>query len=577
MDKLQDRFESTKEIIWRKRVKNDKKIPSSFIEWGKQRDIHPKILKILFQRGFDSQEIIEKFVYGTLKDTRSPLEFGEQMIVGVKRVEKAFKNKEKILILGDYDVDGTTGSAIMKETFLRLQSHYQFEFDIMIPNRFTEGYGLNDKNVDRLLAMNPDLVITVDCGISSAKQISLLKEYGIEVIVTDHHEPKEDLPTDALAIIHPKFCNYPFESLSGAGVAYQFCKGIWEVNGKHSPSWIAEDMLDLVALGAVCDIMEIQDDNRIYVKEGLKKLEEKKRLAFAIMGNKSRLNWKRVTPYTLGYQIGPRINAIGRMKTADPVVDMLTSQEPRKIQDVLDVMEDCNDERKEVQEYMVEKGLEQIAKSPYNHVSVVIGDETFHEGVVGIAASKMIDTYYRPTFVFAKTEEGLLKGSARSIEDVNLFEVIQEHQEHVMHWGGHHAAAGLTIHPNEVDVFFSKLENTLSQYPSDTWIRKKGWDEELEPTDLNNNLIKCLFDLEPYGQGFPKIVWKTKATLMNKAWIQGNPDKIKGNLSMSGAIVPYIMWDNGSSIEENRTYTLYGSLEWNDFAKQVQFQIVGFE
>lgn len=577
MNTIQNKTESTNAIIWRKRGKYPIDLDPSYIEWGKKRNVHPKVLNILAQRGLDTKEVVEKFVYGTIKDTRSSLEFGEQMVIAVRRIEQAFKNREKIVVVGDYDVDGTTGSAIMKETFLKLQSYYQFEFEIMIPNRFTEGYGLNDSNIDRLIGMQPDLVITVDCGISSTEQITLLKEYEIDVIVTDHHEPKEEMPADAVAIIHPKYCDYPFISLSGAGVAYQFCKAIWEVNGKQSPSWLAEDMLDLVALGAVCDIMEIQDDNRVYVKEGLRKLEEKKRMAFSIMGNSSRLNWKRVTPYTLGFQIGPRINAIGRMKTADPVVDMLTSQEAREIQDVLDVMEDCNDERKEVQKYMVEKGLQQIEKSPFEYVSVVIGDETFHEGVVGIAASKMIDTFYRPTFVFAKTEEGLLKGSARGIEDVNLFEVIQLHEEHLMSWGGHHAAAGLTIHPDEAETFFKKLEDTLSKYPQDTWIRKKGWDEVLESSDLNKNLIQSLFDLEPYGQGFPKIVWKAKATLLNKSMIKGDHDKIKGNISLGGALIPYVMWDNGSCLDENTAYTLYGSLEWNDFSKQVQFQIVGFE
>jgi single-stranded-DNA-specific exonuclease len=577
MNPVTKKPENTNEIIWKKRGKSSLILDPSFVKWGKQRNIHPKILAVLAQRGLDSIEVADKFVFGTLKDTRSPLEFGENMNIAIQRLEKAFRNREKIIIVGDYDVDGTTGTAIMIGTLSKLQSHYQFELDYMIPNRFSEGYGLNDNNVDRLISMKPNLVITVDCGISSASQISLLKEHGIDVIVTDHHEPKADIPTDAVAIIHPKFCNYPFLSLSGAGVAYQFCKGIWEVNGKQAPTWVSEDMLDLVALGAVCDIMNIQDDNRIYVKEGIKKLEEKKRLAFSIMGNPSRLNWKRVTPYTLGFQIGPRINAVGRMKTADCVVDMLTSQNPRQIQNVLDLMEDCNDDRKEVQEYIVKEGLKQIENSPFQYVSVVIGDESFHEGVVGIAASKMIETYYRPTFVFAKTEEGLLKGSARSIDDVDLFKVIQQHEEHLIVWGGHHAAAGLTIHPDEVQTFFQKIEETLSSYPPETWIRKKFWDEELYATDLTEDLFHSIFALEPYGQGFPKIIWKAKASIMNKNMIKNEPDKIKGMLSLDGMLVPYIMWENGSSLEVNSDYTLYGYLEWNEFSKQMQFQIIGFE
>jgi len=542
--------------------------------WGSERNIHPKILNILVKRGIHSTHEAEKFLFGELKDTLSPLEFGKQIFIAVDRVEKAFKSKEKIIIFGDYDADGISACSIIMNVFQELQPYYQFDLDFIIPDRFTEGYGLNDQNIDRLIQMNPDLVITVDCGISSSSQIKRLKELGIDVIITDHHEPKEKLPTDAIAIVHPKFCNYPFPYLCGAGVAYQFCKGLWEVKGKKAPAWVSEDLLDLVALGTICDVMELKGDNRIYVKYGLKKIEEKHRLAFDIMSKQKWAKWKNVTSYTVGYQIGPRINAVGRIKNADCLVHMFTSQDPNQIQKILDVMENCNNERKKLQEYIVKEGIKQIENSKYEYTSVIIGDENFHEGVVGTAASQIMEHYYRPTFVLAKTKDGLLKGSARSIEDVNLFEIIQMYEQHLLSWGGHHAAAGLSLHPDEAEKFFSKVDETLSQYSKDKWVKRKIWDEILSASDLTNHFIQSLFSLEPFGQGFSKITWLVNGTIADKKNIGNDLDKIKGNLQLDGICIPYIMWKNGSKVNIHQSYTFYGHLEWNDYSNQIQFTII---
>ncbi|OAO78628.1 Single-stranded-DNA-specific exonuclease RecJ [Anoxybacillus flavithermus] len=566
------------QVIWKERDCIGSQMSDALKEWGKRRNIHPKVLEVLIKRGFTTVEECEKFVFGTLSDTTPATAFGEEMEKAIARIKVAMQKREKIVIFADYDVDGTTACSIMMGTLKRLQNHYKFELDLIIPDRFKEGYGLNDKNIVRLVAMNPNLVITVDCGISSASQIASLKEKGIDVIVTDHHEPKAELPTDALAIVHPKFCNYPFVSLSGAGVAYQLCKGLWEVHGKKAPEWVERDMLDLVALGAICDIMDIKEaDNRIYVKEGLKLIEQGRRFGLATMG--SRLNWKKVTPYTLGFQIGPRINAAGRIEEADCVVEMLLSNDADIVNSILNVLEERNQERKKIQEYIVKKGLEQIAKSNYKYLSVVIGDEGFHEGVVGIAASKMIDVFYRPTFVLARNEEGMLKGSARSIEGVNLFEVMQMHEKGLLHsWGGHYAAAGLTIHPDNVKTFFDKIEDTLSKYPKETWIRKKYWDGHIRASDINETLFTSVDALEPFGQGFPKITWKLQGMLVHRKIMKNDPDKLRGTILIDGELeFPFIMWEKGLEIEVNTPYTLYGHFQFNDFFKHMEFNIIDFQ
>lgn len=572
----------TQDVIWKERNSLD---TYTLLDWGNSRGIHEKVVKVLERRGLSTVEEVEKFLFGTLSDATSPLMFGDEIFKAVKRIEEAFKKGQKVVIFGDYDVDGTTGTTIMMDTFKMLQKHYDFQVDFIISNRFTEGYGWNDKNFDRLMAMKPDLVITVDCGISSAKQISHAKALGVETIVTDHHEPKSEIPTDAVAIVHPKYCEeYPTEEISGAAVAYQLCRAIWEVNGKEAPLRVKEDMLDLVGLGAVCDIMDLKAaDNRIYIKRALHKIGEGVRLAFRLMGSESYANWKKVTPYTFGFQIGPRINAAGRMDDADSVVEMLLSKDVNVIELILQELEDRNNERKRQQEYIIEEGRKQLIEPKYEYINVIIGDD-FHEGVVGVGASKIAEIRYRPTFVLAKNEEGLLKGSARSIEGVNLFEIMQLHEKDRLHaWGGHHAAAGLTIHPDKAMEFFDLIEETLSTYPSDTWIKKNKWDEVIEAEDINNGLFESLKLLEPTGQGFPQVVWKVRGIFKDVQPVSKNPKKqdpnrVKGSFLVDGQLsFPFITWDKGQQIKPGKSCEIFGTFGYNDFSNRYELTVIDLQ
>lgn len=570
------------EEIWKERKSQD---AYRLLEWGAKRGVHEKVVKVLEKRGLTTEEEVEKFLFGSLADATSPMMFGDAMVIAVNRIKKAFINGENIVVFGDYDADGVTGTTIMIETFKMLQKHYKFNVDYIISDRFTEGYGWNDKNFDRLIAMRPDLVITVDCGISSSEQIKRAKEeFNVETIITDHHLPKSEIPTEAASIVHPKFCEgYPTEEISGAAVAYQLCRGIWEVNGKEAPPAVKEDMLDLVGLGAVCDIMDLKaSDNRIYIKRALHSISMGKRLALRLMGSESYANWKRVTPYTFGFQIGPRINAAGRMDDADSAVDMLLSRDSNEIEMILEELENRNTERKTRQEYIVEEGLKQLISPKYNNINVIVGDD-FHEGIVGIAASKIAEKRYRPTFVLTKSEEGMLKGSARSIEDVNLFKVMEKFQEHLISWGGHHAAAGLSIHPDDLDEFFGKIEKELSGYPEKTWTKKNKWDENINAIDINDNLFDSMKLLEPTGNGFPQVTWKMKGIIDEKHPVSKNPNKqdpnrVKGSIKIDGELsFPYITWDKGMQIEKGEFRTLYGTLGYNDFSDRHEFTIKGLE
>jgi single-stranded-DNA-specific exonuclease len=547
------------------------------VEWVTENRFHPRIIPILTRRGITSAEQCKKLFFGTIEDTFPSTAFGPEMIKAVKRLKIAFENKENIVIFGDYDVDGTTGTAIMMGVLSELQKYYHFHVDFMIPDRFNEGYGLNDKNIQRLIHMNPSLVVTVDCGISSGKQITALKERGIDVIVTDHHEPKAEIPYDAIAIIHPKFCNYPFDGLSGAGVAYQTMKALWEVNGKKAPPWVIYDQLDLVALGAVCDLMKLQDDNRIYVKYGMKLIQQGRRLAFHIMGSPERLRFfKKVDTNTLGFKIGPRINAAGRMEEADCVVELLLSNNVIECNRILDILEKRNQERQAAQEYVLKNGMPQL-DSIYKNINVVIGDHTYHEGVLGICASKFMEKRYKPTFVLALNEEGMLKGSARSIEGINLFHYLHQHEKYLYAWGGHHAAAGLTIATENAATFFKKLDESLDHVPKAVWTKTRYWEGDLTLDDIDESFFQSVLALEPTGVGFPSVAWRITGEVISGK-ILGD-DKRIGKLLLKNKqgmkrIFPFVMWEKASNIHFEQEHTLYGFWEWNEFNNGMQFRAV---
>jgi single-stranded-DNA-specific exonuclease len=544
-------------------------VPKELMDWLGQQQIPALFGPILYRRGVTSLAHLEHFFFGTLQKTTPSTAFGPQIYIAVERLKQAFLRKERIVIVGDYDADGTTAATVMMTVLRRLKSHYGFEVEYLIPDRFAEGYGLNDSNLPRLLEMKPQLVITVDCGVSSDSQIEKLKEQGIDTIVTDHHEPKSSFPKHALAVVHPMITDYPDHGICGCAVAYQFMKAIWECQDKIPPTWVTEDLLDLVAVGTVCDIMPLRGDNRIYVKLGMEKIMQGSRLAFRLM--KQRLRWKLVNTRTLGFSIGPRINAAGRMKDADPVVNLLLSDDPAYCEKILDELENRNTERKAAQEHVVEMGLRQAEQSPYRHVLAII-DDSFHEGVVGIAASKIMDKHYKPTFCLSR-HEGKVKGSARSIEGVHLFKIMEKFQHLIgSKWGGHAAAAGLTFDDEStIEPFFRALDEELATYPEKTWYKVCHYDSLLCMDNMPDmdRFIETLTKLEPYGQGFPAVHWAVEGTLLPGKALKD--DQKIGKLQLGHLQIPFAMWSRGERANFHQHQTYYGTFEYSDYWKGMQF------
>lgn len=553
-------------------------------QWVKALGFLPLFAAGLWARGFCDPTTLERFFRPRAEEFLNPVMFGVEMEKAVARLRSAFENKEKIVVFGDYDVDGTTGAALIQGVFQRLAGHYGFSSSVMLSDRFTEGYGLNAKNLDRLISMQPKLVVTVDCGVSSGAEIAHLKSVGIDVVITDHHGLKGDYPSAAVAVVHPGLA-IPDAAppISGCCVAWLLMRGLWELHAKSSPEWLMRDSLDLVALGAVCDIMPLNvAENRFFVQHGMRQIEQGRRTGFQVMRDSCK--WRKVNTYTLGFVIGPRINAAGRMnKTngAEPVVEWLLSQDKNRCAEIVQQLEQYNMERRKEQEASIEAGLAQLGESSglpaYQNISVVQGD--FHEGVVGIVASKLAEKFNRPAFVMAATDSGeeigLMRGSARSIPGIDLFQLIERHQHHLLLWGGHSMAAGLNIARDRMEGFFRSLDAELGLLPVDIWEKVRWVDGKLSETDLTDSFFANLTAMEPHGEKFSPFLWElsgriTRGRILDRP---GNP-KV-GTLVVNSRSFPFAMWDNAEQVDFEQERTFYGSWEYNDYQKTMQFRAIG--
>lgn len=557
-------------------------LPAEMTGWLAEIGLPAKFAMALWARGLHDRSSLKAFFCPEGGTLLQPDHFGREMAKAVGRLRQAFEQREHIVIFGDYDVDGTTGTALVKSVFERLSGHYGFSSQVMLSDRFTEGYGLNPKNLDRLMGLKPQLVVTVDCGVSSGAEIAVLKAAGIDVIITDHHGLKGEFPEAAAAVVHPGLATDKLlPAVSGCCVAWQLMRGLWELNGKSSPEWVAQDMLDLVALGAVCDIMPLNvPDNRFFVREGLKKIAAGQRMAFRTMGKNG--GWRKVSTYTLGYVVGPRINAAGRMNAengAEPVIDWLLSREEKRCREIGAQLEEFNSQRRHEQDEAVETGLAQLEGDDppagrYERLCVVQGD--FHEGVVGIVASKLAERFHKPAFVLTQTEDtiqtGTLRGSARSIPGVNLFEVMERNQNHLMQWGGHAMAAGMSIQTAKVTEFFTAVDQELSQLPEATWEKVRWIDGHLEASDLTEDFFHAITELEPHGEKFPQFIWALSGKVI-QGRVMDFPGSPKAGTLVTGELhFPFVMWENSARLEFENMQTFLGCWEYNDYQRKMQFK-----
>ncbi|MFH1000464.1 MAG: single-stranded-DNA-specific exonuclease RecJ, partial [Bacteroidota bacterium] len=478
---------------------------------SKELDISGHLANLLVQRGIETFEEARSFFRPELSQLHDPF-LMKDMDKAVSRILKAINNKEKILIYGDYDVDGTTAVALVYSFLKKIGANLEF----YIPDRCSEGYGISLKGIDFAAENEFKLVVALDCGIKATDKISYAHEKGVEFIIGDHHRPGDSLPA-AVAVLDPKRsdCQYPYKELSGCGVGFKLVQAIAQI--KQIPFKQLEEYLDLVAISIAADIVPITGENRVLAFFGLQKINKSPRkgveaiLKYTSVKKSKPRNLNQANDYfdkplsisDLVFQLGPRINAAGRIESGKDSVRLLIC----KTQDEADVIaiqiNDLNSERKSLDSKITEEALSLIEKdiNQRNKKANIVFKEDWSKGVIGIVASRIIEVYYKPTIVFTKSN-GFLTASCRSVHGFDIYDAIESCSAYLEHFGGHTYAAGLSIKPENYDAFCDCFEAYVEKNISnDSLVPKINIDLELSLNDLNRKFYRILKQFAPFGPG----------------------------------------------------------------------------
>ena len=457
-------------------------------------NISPILARLLVLRNIITFNEARHFFRPSLDSLHDPF-LMDQMEEATTRVITALTENQKICIYGDYDVDGTCATALLYMFLKELYANVEF----YIPRRLEEGYGLSTSAMDAVKAMGTNLMIAVDCGITAIEETNYANELGIDVIICDHHQPKEELP-NAFAVLDPlkPGCNYPFKYLSGAGVAFKLAQGLCERIGKRG---LPLKYLDLVALAGAADIVPIIDENRILVNEGLNQINLGPRPGIEALIELSKLKPGQLTSGQIVFTIAPRINAVGRLGDAERAVNLLIANNKKDALELAEVLETENYERRKIDVDTFEAAKE-IVETQFDlddELAIVLHDENWHPGVIGIVASRLVEKYYRPS-VLLTTIDGVAKGSARSINGFNIYDALQKCEDLLLHFGGHQAAAGLALELDKIDEFRLRLNEILkSSISSDDLLQEIIIDSKIKFSEITPKFLRILEQFSPFG------------------------------------------------------------------------------
>lgn len=445
------------------------------------------VAELLVKKGYTTVEEVRRFLEPSSTSFYDPYLLYD-MQKTVDRIQEAIVSGEHITIYGDYDADGLTSTAIMYETLTQLGA----DVDYYIPDRFKDGYGPNKDAYERLIANGTELIVTVDNGVSGHEAITLANEKGVDVLVTDHHELPQTLP-DAYAVVHPRHPKgkYPFGDLSGAGVAFKVATALLDE--------IPQELLDLATIGTVADLVSLTDENRALVKFGLTALENTLRPGLLALYEVAGVDQRAITSETIGFSLGPRLNAIGRMQHAQSGVELLTTLDDELATDLAKEAQSLNIQRQNIVEEITKQALHKLEQEPKHLVNVVAGSD-WHEGVLGIVASRLVEKTGRPTLVLDISDEGIAKGSGRSVEDFHLFNALDGHRELMTSFGGHHMACGLALEVSNLSQLQAILDEEAKAQELD--LTKKPVlkvSAKLKASEVTLDLIASLDKLAPFG------------------------------------------------------------------------------
>ena len=533
------------------------------------------ILKILFSRGIKSPGEIRDFLNPKLENLQNPNKLYD-VEKSVKIIREAIRKNKNIWIYGDYDVDGITSTAVL---YLALKELGAENVSYYIPIR-DEGYGLNNDALKKIKDSGGELVITVDCGITAFEEIKFANSINLPVIITDHHNLQGKKVPKALAVINPKRIEneYTFESLAGVGTVFMLVLSLFESYGKKEKAF---EYLDLVSIGTIADIVPLLSENRILTKFGLEKLPFTKNRGLAFLlyklfnsgENKGNNPKSEYSTYDVGFIIAPVFNAAGRLKDAKMVVKLLTSDNNREIEIIVKELINKNFERKELQNRIVEMIEKNIEKNKINEDFVIIDySPEYHHGIIGIAASKIVDTYYKPVIIMeVKEDEGIAVGSCRSIEGFNILNALQSMPELFVKFGGHSGAAGFTIPIKNIELFKRKINEYAKKIlKDDDFIKIINIDKQIPMQKMSYEFFKTIELLKPFGFGNPMPTFQTKNVLLeNIKFIGENKNHIMFDLKQKGFVIKNAVWFGSGEyfkeLNENLFYDIVYKLKIEEF------------
>ncbi|MFL2629076.1 MAG: single-stranded-DNA-specific exonuclease RecJ [Flavobacteriaceae bacterium] len=468
-------------------IPNQKEIDSL----AKKLSVDLLISKILVQRGINSFNKAKTFFRPKLEDLYDPF-LMKDMDIAVDRIQNAISKKERILVYGDYDVDGVTSVALVYSYLVKSYSN----IIKYIPDRYKEGYGISRKGIDYAKKEKVHLIISLDCGITAIDKINYANELEIDFIICDHHIPLENLP-NAIAVLDPKRkdCRYPFKELCGCGIGFKLIQALAVIDNKPFDDLIV--YLDLVAIAIAADIVPIIDENRVLAFYGIEQINKNPRAGLREMINSVK---SKIKINDLVFRIAPRINSSGRMDKAMRSVELLIEKNDKNLEALSEKIELLNTGRRMKQEIIINEALEEIKnQKEIKTFSTTVYKEDWHKGVIGIVASKLIEYYYKPTIVLTKSE-GLIVGSVRSVKGFDIYSVLKKCKKALIQFGGHKYAAGVTLYSKKLDEF-KKLfeENVKSSISEDQRIKSVYYESEIKFTDITNKLYRILNQLAPFG------------------------------------------------------------------------------
>jgi len=558
-----------KPVLWVLAPEPEKAMVSELAEAA---NLQEDVVKILINRQLDTPELIEKFLNPNLSDLKDPFKMAG-MEQGIERITRALMDNERVMIYGDYDVDGITATSLLYMVFNKLGAQVSFH----LPNRLTHGYGLSPEAIDQAKSDGVSLIITVDTGITAVNEVDYAAGQGIDVVVTDHHEPGEEIPK-AVAIINPKqaACDYGGE-LSGVGVAFKFAQALYHRLAQDESELY--EHLDLVALGTSADIVPLVGENRILTHFGIEQIPRTTKPGLKSLTFVSGLMGKAISTGQVVFVLAPRINDLGRLGDARDAIRLLSTHDERLASEIARKLDSENKRRKQIDEATLAEALDQMHEvvDLDNDMAIVLAAEGWHQGVIGIVASRIVEKYHLPTVMIA-ISDGEGKGSARSIPGFHLCEALKECEHLLIRYGGHKYAAGLSIKPEHIEEFRERFKQaSCKKLTHEDTIPKLNIDLEIELSDISDDFVSAIEAFSPFGpQNMRPIFLTRNCEVLGQPYVVGN-NHLKMKIRKGDAVFDVIGFGFGKMArtisDKGCLVDMVYAVEYNTYRERTYIQI----